>query len=193
MAGFTDVSIDLETLGVRPGSVITQIGLCAFDRRMQTKAGALTGRSSLQLHIDPQDAMNRGQTIDWSTISWWLQQDEGPRTYMAKQKGYALDEALRQVTAFIDRYCGSNKKDYCVWGHGSGFDCTQLEIAYGLCRQVVPWDFRNVRDLRTLLDQTPNATLPRPEPVRAHVAVEDAIAQADWIKSLTHNMEGVSL
>lgn len=180
---FTDVSIDLETLGVQPGSVITQIGLCAFDRRPGN-----TAKSSTRILVDPQTGIDAGLKIDWSTVRWWLKQDEAPRVAMAEQLGVPLSTALMRVGDFFAEH-NTNYKSMNVWGNGCGFDCTQLEIAFNLCKLPVPWDFRKVRDLRTLADLTPATRVERPTPAMAHDAMEDATAQAEWIQRLTWQIE----
>jgi exodeoxyribonuclease VIII len=177
---FTDVSIDLETLGVRPGSVITQIGLCAFNR------DGSGSKSATNITVNPQTMIDRGFFVDWSTVSWWLKQNEAARVGMADQQGHEIDHALFRVGDWFANELGMDHKKYCVWGHGCGFDCTQLEIAFQRLGMPVPWDFRNVRDLRTLIDFAQAYAVPRPTPRVEHNAMDDAVAQADWIIALTN-------
>lgn len=181
---FTDVSIDLETLGVRPGSVITQIGLCAFYQRPQSSGEATM--SGTLITVNPQTMIDRGFFVDWSTVSWWLKQNEAARTSMADQNGHDIDHALYRVGDWFANEC---KPDVRVWGHGCGFDCTQLEIAFQKLGLPVPWDFRRVRDLRTLIDLKPADLVERPVPRVEHNALDDATAQAQWIQKLTYQIE----
>lgn len=183
---FTDVSIDLETLGTKPGSVITQIGLCAFNRRPQS--GGEACMSSTKIAVDVQSCLDAGMAIDWSTVSWWLKQDELPRHQLADQKGTPISSALYRVGDWFAEHADPQMRTN-VWGHGCGFDCTQLEIAFNLCKLPVPWDFRHVRDLRTLIDLVPAARVERPTPAMAHDALADAQAQAEWIQRLTWAIE----
>lgn len=184
---YTDVSIDLETLGVRPGSVITQIGLCAFNRR--PSSGGTASKSSTNILVAPQSMIDMGFSLDWSTIAWWMKQAETPRVRMAEQFGRHINAALHAVGDWFVENVGYDVKQYTVWGHGSGFDCTQLEIAFQKCSLPVPWDFRMVRDLRTLIDLQPAQTVVRPAPGVEHDAMDDAIAQAEWIQRLTYQIE----
>jgi exodeoxyribonuclease VIII len=182
---YTDISIDLETLGVRPGSVITQIGLCAFNRR-DGHAGTM---SATKIVVAPQSMIDQGFFIDWSTVSWWLKQNEAARVGMADQIGKHISSALMSVGDWFVENVGYDKKKYNVWGHGSGFDCTQLEIAFQKMLLPCPWDFRNVRDLRTLIDLEPATAVERPAPRVEHNAMDDAMAQAEWIQRLTYQIE----
>lgn len=69
---FTHLMIDLETMGITPGSAIVQIGLCAFcldDETMQSKS----------IRVSLQDCLDHGLTVDAATILWWFRQDEDAR------------------------------------------------------------------------------------------------------------------
>lgn len=184
---FTDVSIDLETLGVQPGSVITQIGLCAFNRRPDS--GGTATMSGTLITVNPQSMIDRGFHVDWSTVSWWLKQNEAARLGMANQAGHDIQTALMRAGDFIVEHCGYEQGKYRVWGHGCGFDCTQLEIAFQRLSLPVPWDFRQVRDLRTLADLEPARLVVRPTPDVEHNALDDATAQAQWIQAITAQIE----
>ena len=184
---FTDVSIDLETLGVKPGSVITQIGLCAFNRR--SESGGIATMSGTLITVNPQSMIDRGFIVDWSTVAWWLKQNEAARVAMADQRGHEIDHALFLVGDWFVEHCGQDMKQYRVWGYGCGFDCTQLEIAFQRLGLPVPWDFRQVRDLRTLVDLEAAMPVERPVPRVEHNALDDATAQAQWIQKLTYQIE----
>jgi hypothetical protein len=180
---FTDLSIDLETLGTDPGCVITQVGLCAFDAR-----GHKTTHYSMLWRIDPQSCLDHGMHVSWSTISWWLRQDQAARDGMGRAGGYgSLVQALTSVNAWIESHTEPGKFE--VWGHGSGFDVTLLEAAYRIAKVPVPWEFRKVRDLRTLIQLKPSLTVERPLSKVEHDAMHDAIAQAEWIRACTLAIE----
>lgn len=173
MKQYTDLMIDLETLGTAPGSVITQIGLCAFNSRDPSEGAEFEGAL---IHVNPQSCLDLGMSVSWSTIQWWLQQDEAARMTMARPAvSCSLPDALEQLDQFILR---SMAMGFFVWGNGSGFDVTLIEVAYRACNRAVPWSYRNVRDQRTLVNLAPCFSLKFPKPKVAHDAREDAIAQA---------------
>lgn len=64
--------LDLETLGTRPGSVITSIGAVKFA------AGQIT--SDFYVRIDMQSSVEAGLVIDPATLLWWLQRSEKARS-----------------------------------------------------------------------------------------------------------------
>src|SRR5579863_1565524 len=93
---FTDVSLDLETLGTKPGSVITQIGLCGFN--LDSSHGE--GPSAILIRVNPASAMEAGLTIDWPTVAWWMTQEDAARGTMAGLG--ALDHTLRSALTTVD-------------------------------------------------------------------------------------------
>lgn len=171
---FTDVSIDLETLGTATGSVITQIGLCAFNAQ-----GYDGGSSATLIRVDPQSAIDAGFTVSWATISWWLQQSESARLSMASCEGRSIRLALHDMENWFSQWC---VPDFRVWGHGATFDIGLLENALTRLGLPIPWSYRNVRDLRTLAALAPEVE--KPAPHVEHTAMEDAVAQAHRIQNL---------
>ena len=172
---FTDLSIDLETLGTKAGCVITQIGLTAFDAEADDNYNTV----STLIHVDPQSALDFGMHVSWSTIAWWLQQNETARVGMATAKGHRLDNAVNDTTEFVKTNCADRVR---VWGNGATFDVTLLEAAYDLIKWPVPWQFRDVRDIRTIYGLKPCANIERPLATVEHDAMADAIAQAKLVQ-----------
>ena len=178
MRDFTDLSLDLETLGTEPGAVITQIGLAAFNSRPQSDADYEIAPQLI--HVDPQSCLDLGMHVSWATIAWWLIQDEAPRQGMALSKGLPLYDAL----ASVSEWCALNLADgFKVWGNGATFDVTLLDEAYRKINRKPLWQFRNVRDMRTLVAATPEDKIKWGVPRVAHDAMCDAIAQAETIRS----------
>lgn len=64
------IMIDVETLGTRPGSVVTNIGVCAFD--IEADGWADPG---LEIGLNPQEQIDLGFKVDWDTIRWWMGHD----------------------------------------------------------------------------------------------------------------------
>jgi DNA polymerase III epsilon subunit-like protein len=176
----SDISFDLETLGVDPGCVITQIGACAFDADFPT-----VEKQFFSVFVDPQSCLDMGMTVKWSTIAWWLVQPEAARNAMVTKETQHISKALDELRRWIAAV--GDPKSIRVWGHGATFDISLLEDAYRRCGISVPWFYRNVRDLRTLRALAPDdlvLSAPSAEG-NLHVAVDDAIMQADWITQCT--------
>lgn len=169
-------SIDLETLGEHADSVICQIGIALFDPHEQGI------HHCLQLYVDPEEQLADGRAATWKTIRWWLQQSDAARAALCRPPGKprTLIDALEQASQFLMPYDLEG-----VWGYGASFDLVILKDAYRWKKLTHPWNFRRERCLRELAAQHGEVGQAlRPEPTTAHVAMDDAIAQAQWVQAL---------
>lgn len=130
----SDLMLDIETLGVRPTSVITQIGACYFNR----ETGEI-GDSFLR-NINVGDSLLAGCTTDEQTINWWKSQPPKNLTWVGNT--FALLPVLSAFSHF------TKKVDY-VWSH-STFDVPILCNAYQILGLKLPFHYRSTRDIRTL-------------------------------------------
>lgn len=177
-----DLMIDIETLGQKPGCVIVSLGAVAFDPR--------TGEigPTLMCDIDLNDSVARGLRIEPGTVLWWLGQSREAQdaTFNPAAKRYLLAESMSYLTHFWE-------KNECVnvWSHGATFDVPILERAYSHVRQSPPWQYRNIRDTRTVIDLAGGARIPRPSTSLVHHALDDAWFQAHVIMDC-YKLLGVS-
>lgn len=164
-----DFSIDLETPGNRFNSGILSIGACQFDRN----TGEL-GKTFYR-EIDIESALRYG-TMSADTICWWMgQSDEARKLFTDKtRQKQQLPRALVELAAFIP-------KGSYVWGNGATFDITILEHAYLQTAQKHPWDFWNIRDMRTAVDMAEYRKDIIPFAGTAHNALDDSVHQAKVI------------
>lgn len=133
-----DVMIDLETLGTRYNAMVVQIGACYFD----WETGEVDRGFSAT--IDPGSYGDKF-TVDYGTIKWWMEQSDRARALLFESP-MSLVEAMFGLTAFL----GENK-DVLLWSHAT-FDMPILQNAYETVGMKNPVSFRNMRDLRTLVD-----------------------------------------
>lgn len=169
------VMLDIETMGTRPGAMIASIGACTFahpgqGRRIFRHRILLEGQDRLGLHMDP------------ATVGWWLDQSAEARAALSQRNGASLlAVALTGFSGWLaevrDPLWLGQPARLRIWGNGATFDVVLMEAAYRAADLLVPWGFRDARDLRTLLDLAgvdgkafPAATL--------HDALSDALAQA---------------
>lgn len=133
-----DYSFDLETLGTRYDSYILSIGVAKFD----IKTGDILGTFHKQVICD--DRFN----IDLDTVMWWIGRSESACKAILNRSGaIPIEMVLNELGSFIP-----DKENSYVWGNGSSFDITLLDHAYSKCNLKQPWGFRNVRDMRTIVD-----------------------------------------
>lgn len=153
------VMVDIETLGLEPGSVILSIGAVTFD---------VDGiHDNWYLSVDLESCQDHGLEIDASTLDWWLSQDDSVQTVLTG--GEDLPEALEQLS----RFYGTAQE---VWAFSPSFDVAHLDHAYDAVGIVPPWSYKETRDCRTLasLPQWPDLEQEGME----HNALHDARYQA---------------
>lgn len=143
-----DISIDLETLGNRGRSAIVSIGMTAFNRTTMEVHG------TFEKHIDVNDSL-KYLRADGSTLMWWLNQSQAARSALVdnQRSSVSLKTAMTEADDFIRGFSGNGNR-VCPWGNGSVFDVTLMSDAYeaALPDKTLPWHFRNVRDVRTILE-----------------------------------------
>lgn len=175
------VMIDIETLGNKGTSAVATIGAVEFG------AGFVT-ENTFYTRIDWIDALKYG-TMDASTMKWWMQQNDEARFEMVKDGAISLKKALRDFANWFP-------KESCVWGNGSVFDIGILDYAFQQVQVKIPWHYRHVRDVRTIVDLTNGYITPRDyaDDNVVHNALDDAIYQAKYtsvmMKLIAESLKG---
>lgn len=170
MKNHNHLMIDLETLGTGNNSAILSIGAVEFD--------ITTGDSGRFFYqkIDLQTCLDVGLNINGATFYWWLTQSEDARLELLKDR-HDLRRVLEEFSVFIS----NNETTYQVWGNGSTFDLTILGNAYDKLNMTVPWYFRDIRDVRTIVSFAPeikeNATFKG----TAHKPLDDSLHQIKYL------------
>ncbi len=155
-------------------SVITQIAACYFDR--------YTGEigDEFEFNIDIDSCLAAGLTITAGSIEFWMER-EG--TWL--KDPVSLKNALDNFSIFMNRYKGA-----LMWSHAT-FDAVIIANAYHAIGQGIPYSFRNVRDIRTLVDLA-KVEYNKEEGVdeKTHDALEDCKYQVEYcvecFKELQH-------
>ena len=171
-------SFNLETLGTRYDSYILSIACAEFD----IETGAIINTSHRKT------VCGNGFNIDVDTVMWWLNQNDDARkeitTRDTKTSGgikneVPIETALHELSHFI-----TDHKNAIVWGNGSSFDITLLDYAHSKCNLKQPWQYWNVRDMRTIVDLAASSGFMKGrikfEGVK-HDALSDAVHQAKVI------------
>ena len=169
-----DWSIDLETLDNKYSSAILSIGAVQFDR----ESGELGCRFYQEINID--SAVKSG-TISGSTLEWWMGQGaEAREVFKPGREKMTLANALHELATLMRAKGGGAPRP---WGNGASFDITILEHAYdkGCIGLVPPWQYFNIRDMRTTMDDADISLGGLPSVGTAHNALDDAIFQSQCI------------
>jgi 3'-5' exoribonuclease-like protein len=141
---YTDVMVDLETLGTAPGSVILSIGAVAFNEAQPEAEWKLFNSGAISV----MDSRTYELTIDEGTLAWWLKQDLVARQVLDDalngNASVLLHAALRDFTAW---YPSGTR----LWGNGANFDNVLLRSAYSaMGGTAAPWPYYDDRCYRTL-------------------------------------------
>lgn len=168
-----DVMIDIETLGLLPGSPIAQIGWQLFD----PEGDGIDTQDSGSIDVDLDSCGEFGMTMSMDTVRWWMQQDDKARAIFTRS-GVSLKHALEILDDMF-----RTRRPGRVWFKGPQFDGSLLQFCYAHVGREPPWHYRAVRDLRTLTDLF---EVQEAEPMVEHDAREDATAQAITAQRALH-------
>jgi len=166
----THIMVDLETLDISPTSVILSIGAVKFDPRKPT----LEPWDPLYILPEIDTQLDLGRTVNDDTIEWWAKQsgDVIEQTFTDDNR-VSFKEAITQFTKWLFPL------DY-IWSNGSIFDIMILENAYAQLETSVPWNYHQIRDVRTIYDLGD----PCVNNSNKHNALDDAIAQAKAVTNI---------
>ncbi len=163
---YTDVSIDLETLGTAPGCPVVSIGLVFF----RADGGPLG--SQRYWVVDLASQLAAGMLPNAHTLRWWMAQSDTTRSVFASE-GTPPEQVLHEIAQVWP-------EDARVWGHGSVFDVSILEALYRCYGIAAPWHFSLARDTRTLFELA--GVAPVRDETTHHNALSDAVAQAEAVQ-----------
>lgn len=174
------IVIDLETMGNGDKAAIVSIGAYRFDPNgAPVPAPGELGAAdcSMYLVVDLESSVKAGLEMDAGTVLWWLKQSEEARAELVKPT-CGLEGAMIALAAFIKQ--GGEKAR--VWGHGATFDPVIVKNAYKALNYPVPFDFRDVRDTRTIFESIGEGKVEMPQ-ARKHNALWDAWREAVAIQA----------
>lgn len=166
--------VDIETLGTKSKSVILSIGALEFD--IET---GKTGRK-FYTNISLDSCIGAGLRIDGKTVMWWFDQGQEARQALSHPEPIPLKYALNDFRVFIK----SLDVDIQVWGNSARFDLGILNDAYDTFNEDIPWNFRNERDVRTLVSFRPDIKKMTPFYGTAHNALDDCDQQVRYCSAI---------
>lgn len=176
--------VDIETLGNGNDAAIASIGVTTMSKITHSDESMLRFAERYML-VDIQSCINAGLRVDGPTIEWWLKQPEAARAEIsgegAGKRSINIRRALHDLHLWMQEV-EPNIQDRYVWSHGATFDIPILANAYRAINHDMPWQFRNVRDTRTLFDLAGDFEAPsKDEYEPRHHALTDARWAADAI------------
>jgi hypothetical protein len=165
-----DLMIDIETLSTHAtNAVVTQIGVCTFD----IANARILSRSLWGLDIG--DQLIRGREVSTDTLAWWREQEYSPFLSDVLSPSEVLNELREQYML------GGNVR--WVWANGMLFDIGNISTLHSEYLGGVPdWKYNVFMDLRTYW----RAVCTSSRWDSTHNALEDAVAQAEWLIAWNH-------
>ena len=160
------IMVDLETFGTSSIAAIVSIGAVEFDP-YSVRLG-----TTYYANVDAGSAVTAGMQLDASAVYFWLEQLKDVQSNLLTNR-ISLKDALGGFRMLA-------QGNY-IWAHAT-FDPVILANAYTLIGAGRGFNYKDVRDLRTLAALTPNyAQCPcyaARNQSKAHNSLEDAITQA---------------
>ena len=118
---YSNVMLDLETMGTSPDAAIVSIGAVAFD----PLRGELGPKFYARITLD--SAVAIGGIIEPDTVIWWLGQGTDARDEITHPIGQIhINSALIDFSSWI----ADHTVEPCLWGNGSDFDNVILRRSY---------------------------------------------------------------
>ncbi len=168
----THATIDIETLGTSPDTVVLTIGGIKFD---PMEDDGLHSEFYYRLNADEQ--IDMGRTVDEKTLEWWeTQSEEVKAEALDTNDRIPVEETLKALNKWL---VGVDK----IWCQGPVFDIGILENLYKQIGLHHNWPFYIIRDSRTLfslMDKDPRKEID----FAAHNALADAIVQSLCIQKV---------
>lgn len=132
------IIIDIETLGRRNDTAVTQVGIVIADENFDVL-------DSYLIQVTP-DAWNTcDRTFTGETLLWWMEKKNTPiskkPTHIVHSYKYLVDK-LYQI---FDRY---NTEDTTIWTKGA-MDLFSIKDICEYLNMETPWKFWQPRDIRT--------------------------------------------
>lgn len=184
---FKHVMIDTETLGRAPGSVVRSVAAVEFDPQTGE-----TGRQKVW-KIDLTDSIRYGFKVEASTLKWWMMQSDEARREFVEGAETPLEDFLEDFMQFIAATDEGN--DFTLWCLQLDFDVAMLRSMYSWYNlnvyrcdeEVLPWNFRKVRDVRPYMDALDSAGLLPPKVADRHTPLADCLAQINCVHLVEKN------
>ena len=177
---YSNVMVDLETLGTVGDAAILSIGAVKFDIDSDN-----IDDDGFYASISVDSNLEAKRRIQEDTLIWWIKQSAEAQTVFHEEK-QTLGDAL---DGFAD-WLGPDTSKICLWANGADFDLPMLQHAYVQRGQEVPWAFWNNRCYRTYKN------LPHARQVNFkregvhHNALADALYQAKHLQLIQRVVSG---
>ena len=137
-----NIMVDLETMATSADAAILTIGAIAFDRDRKYKM-----IDTFYKRVDIDSCLQLGLVKEESTMQFWNENRIAKEEAFKKEDRLHIRDVINDFTEFFQK----NNGKY-LWCLGANFDEPILCTIYKKLNLAKPWQFWNVRCLRTFLD-----------------------------------------
>src|SRR5436190_10777443 len=135
--------IDIETLGSGPTAPVMAVAAAMFD---PVGIGHIQSPMYANVELD-QQIKKAWSKPDAETIQWWLHQSDAARTRLYDPTPIEPQSAIMALCNYHNTY-----NPEAVWANGATFDFPILDNMARESGKRLPWHYRAVRDMRTLMN-----------------------------------------
>jgi inhibitor of KinA sporulation pathway (predicted exonuclease) len=172
------ILFDLETLGRGPRSAILSIGGVSWKME---GAGPVEWGAEFQVRVAVPEQLAAGFEMEWETVAWWM----AKASQEAREAAWLpLRGRMLWRPALSDFWAWAVGAD-AVWCQGSTFDVPMMETHLRHHGIAVPWEYYQVRDSRTLIQEVWGDG----SRGGSHSAIEDAQFRATQV---VHRLEWIA-
>jgi len=155
--------LDIETLGTGPDAPVLSAAVVFFDPE--------TEKTFEQAKFIFNVTLQTTRVIDFTTVTWWINQSPEARAHWMNVKEY---NTLEQFVQF----CETHSK-VTWWANSPAFDEVIMSSLLRDADERVPWKFWTWRDVRTIRNFLFNQTKPNNNNV--HDPLADCLAQIELV------------
>lgn len=153
--------IDFETLGLRPTSIIIQMGVAAFDLD-EKKIG-----KTMKMKFNIQEQLLT-RTIDELTLKWWSKQDKELRKELIDEN--ISSNSVKNIIPILNTFINENmSKNFKIWSRGH-LEPTLIDSLIYQFKQKSKISYSRWRDIRTKVESKRLEN-----PLKPHDALNDCI------------------
>jgi hypothetical protein len=185
-----EMMIDLETLDVRPCSLVLTIGAVVFDTINSDNNGTLEWQIADRFLRKPGvlEQILIERSINEHTVRWWRKQGKEARQEAFDEVRQSLRLCFNDLAEFAQEH--DIKK---FWANPVTFDLIILEELAEASGNKVPWTYRQRFDLRTVVNEASYSTKdhvksPGLRQGHAHEAVYDCEFQVDILTAVRNKV-----
>lgn len=172
--------LDIETLGVGPNAVITEIACAPFMLEKQGEDGGVIREfffddfpnNFYHTRVDVRKQTENGRSMDQQSVNWWISQNIGKFTdfFVVAPSPDFVAEGFTNFLLSVAKQCS-----IVVWARDPDFDCVLMRNFLESYELKIPWSYSQTRSHRTLLDVS--GKLNTRHPTFAHNADIDCLLQ----------------